>query len=42
MTNAFNDVLKVALENKAHLRLAAFMVAIQKVADVVQLRGIYA
>ncbi len=42
MTRAFNDVLKVALENKAHLRLAAFMVAIQKVADVVQLRGIYA
>jgi len=42
MTRAFNDVLKVAVENKVHLRLAAFMVAIQKVADVVQLRGIYA
>ena len=42
MTRAFHDVLKVALDNQVHLRLAAFMVAIQRVADVVQLRGIYA
>ncbi len=42
MTEAFWDVLKVALENKVHLRLAAFMVAIQRVVEVVQLRGIYA
>ncbi|MEW5922557.1 MAG: Glu/Leu/Phe/Val dehydrogenase [Candidatus Zixiibacteriota bacterium] len=42
MTRAFHDVLKVALDNKVHLRMAAFMVAIQRVADVVQLRGIYA
>jgi len=42
MVNAFADVLKTAVENKVPLRLAAFMVAIQKVVDVVQLRGIYA
>jgi len=42
MTRSFKDVLKVALKNKVHLRLAAFMVAIERVADVVKLRGIYA
>ncbi len=42
MTRAFNDVLKVALKNNVHLRIAAFMVAIQRVVDVVMLRGIYA
>ncbi|SYZ74090.1 Glutamate dehydrogenase [Candidatus Zixiibacteriota bacterium] len=42
MTRAFNDVLQVALENKVHLRIAAFMLAIQRVVDVMMLRGIYA
>ncbi|UCD18395.1 MAG: Glu/Leu/Phe/Val dehydrogenase [Candidatus Zixiibacteriota bacterium] len=42
MTSAFHDILKAAQENGVHMRLAAFMVAIQRVADVVQLRGIYA
>ena len=42
MTEAFTGVLNVATENNVHLRLAAFMVAIQRVVDVVQLRGIYA
>ncbi|UCD94989.1 MAG: Glu/Leu/Phe/Val dehydrogenase, partial [Candidatus Zixiibacteriota bacterium] len=42
MTHAFKDVLKVALENRVSLRMAAFMVAIQRVVDVVMLRGIYA
>jgi len=42
MTDAFGDILKVALENGVHMRLAAFMVAIQRVAEVVLLRGIYA
>jgi glutamate dehydrogenase (NAD(P)+) len=42
MTYAFKDVLRVALENKVSLRIAAFMVAIQRVVDVVMLRGIYA
>ncbi len=41
MTAAFHDVLDVAVKNKVSLRLAAFMVAIQRVADVVLLRGIY-
>ena len=42
MTEAFQSVLEVAQTNKVHLRLAAFMVAIQRVVEVVQLRGIYA
>ncbi len=42
MTEAFAGVLEVALENKVDLRMAAFMVAIQRVVEVVQLRGIYA
>lgn len=42
MTEAFHSVLDVARANKIHLRLAAFMVAIQRVVEVVQLRGIYA
>ena len=42
MTRAFQEILKVALQNEVHLRIAAFMVAIQRVVDVVKLRGIYA
>lgn len=42
MTQAFRDVLLVALQNNVHLRLAAFMVAIQRVVEVLKLRGIYA
>jgi glutamate dehydrogenase/leucine dehydrogenase len=42
MTRAFHDVLKTSVANKVNLRVAAFMVAIQRVADVVMLRGIYA
>lgn len=42
LTEAFDGVLKIALENKVDLRMAAFMVAIQRVVEVVQLRGIYA
>ena len=41
MVSAFDDILKVSLENKVHMRIAAFMVGIQRVADVVMLRGIY-
>ncbi len=40
-TNSFNNVLQVSLDNKVHMRVAAFMLAIQKVVDVVNLRGIY-
>jgi glutamate dehydrogenase (NAD(P)+) len=42
MTRAFGDVLKVAVKRKVHLRMAAFMVAIKRVVEVVKLRGIYA
>ncbi len=42
MVSAFNDVLKVAVDNDVHMRMAAFMVGIQRVADVVMLRGMYA
>jgi len=41
-TRAFNNVLSMALENKVHLRMAAFMLAIQRVVDVLRYRGIYA
>jgi len=41
ITNSFNNVLTASLDNKVHMRIAAFMVAIQRVADVVMLRGIY-
>lgn len=41
MVIAFDDVLKMAIENKTSLRIAAFMVGITRVVDVVQLRGIY-
>jgi len=42
MVAAFNDVLKMSLEHKVSMRIAAFMVAITRVLEVVQLRGIYA
>lgn len=41
MVAAFADVLKVAKENKTTMRVAAFMLAIARVVDVVKLRGIY-
>lgn len=42
MVAAFDDVLKMSLEHKVSMRIAAFMVAITRVLEVVQLRGIYA
>ncbi len=39
---AFNDVLKVSLDSKSPLRIGAFMLAITRVMEVVELRGIYA
>jgi glutamate dehydrogenase/leucine dehydrogenase len=41
MVASFNDVLEVAKTHKVSLRVAAFMLAIGRVVDVVQLRGIY-
>jgi len=42
MVKAFHDVLEVALESKCHMRVAAFMLAIRRVIEVVKLRGVYA
>ncbi|MFH1372626.1 MAG: Glu/Leu/Phe/Val dehydrogenase [bacterium] len=39
---AFNDVLAVSLEHKVSMRIAAFMLAITRLLEVLQLRGIYA
>ncbi|HWR82810.1 MAG TPA: Glu/Leu/Phe/Val dehydrogenase, partial [Candidatus Deferrimicrobium sp.] len=41
MVAAFNDVLEVSLKNKVSLRIAAFMLAIARVLEVVEMRGIY-
>jgi glutamate dehydrogenase/leucine dehydrogenase len=42
MVTAFNDVARMAEENKVSLRVAAFMLAIKRVVDAIQLRGVYA
>jgi glutamate dehydrogenase (NAD(P)+) len=39
MTKAFNDVLKMSLEHKVDMRVAAYMVAVNRVAEVMKLRG---
>jgi len=41
MVSAFGDVLNMSLEHKVSLRIAAYMLAIARVVEVVQLRGIY-
>ncbi len=42
MVKAFNDVLKVSVENQCNMRMAAFMLAIKRVMDVTMIRGVYA
>ena len=42
MVQAFQDVLAKSVEQKASLRVAAFMVAIERVVKVIMLRGVYA
>ncbi len=42
MVASYKDVQTVADENKVSLRIAAYMLAISRVVEVVQLRGIYA
>jgi glutamate dehydrogenase (NAD(P)+) len=42
MVAAFSDVLAMSLQHKVSMRIAAFMLAITRVLEVVQLRGIYA
>lgn len=41
MTHAFSQVLKVSLEKKMPMRIAANMVGISRVAEVIRLRGFY-
>ena len=42
MVQAFADVVKVAVKEKVSMRVAAYMVAIQRVWKVYELRGMYA
>ena len=42
MVAAFRDVLAMAQDNKTTMRIGAFMLAITRVVEVAQLRGIYA
>ena len=42
MVEAFADVLAKSLEHKVDMRVAAFMVAIERVVKVIMLRGVYA
>jgi glutamate dehydrogenase/leucine dehydrogenase len=41
MKTAFRDVLKLHLDNKVPMRVAANMVGIGRVAEAVQIRGLY-
>jgi glutamate dehydrogenase (NAD(P)+) len=41
MINALQQVLRVAAEQHVDLRTAAYMLAVQRVADAVTTRGIY-
>ena len=42
MVEAFRDVLSKSIEHKVNMRVAAFMVAIERVVKVIMLRGVYA
>jgi glutamate dehydrogenase (NAD(P)+) len=42
MIRSFHDVLKLAREHQVNLRAASYMLAIERVATMHQLRGIYA
>jgi glutamate dehydrogenase/leucine dehydrogenase len=42
MVRAFTDVLVKAREHRVSMRVAAFMVAIERVVKVIMLRGVYA
>ncbi len=42
MVQAFQDVLAKSLEHRVNMRVAAFMVAIERVVKVLLLRGVYA
>jgi glutamate dehydrogenase (NAD(P)+) len=42
MVEAFDSVLEASVANKVNMRIAAFIVAIQRVARAAELRGLYA
>jgi len=42
MVQAFRDVLAKSVEHRVNMRVAAFMVAIERVVKVIMLRGVYA
>ena len=42
MVSAFRAVLARSLEHRVNMRVAAFMVAIERVVKVIMLRGLYA
>ena len=42
MVQAFKDVLAKSVEHRVNMRVAAFMVAIERVVKVIMLRGVYA
>ena len=39
ITKAFHDVVKMHEEKKVNMRIAAYLVAVKRVADAVRLRG---
>ena len=41
MVKSFNDVLQMSLKHKVHMRTAAYMVAVARVAEATLTRGIY-
>jgi glutamate dehydrogenase (NAD(P)+) len=42
MRGAFSDVLRMSEEHGTTMRIAAFMLAIRRVTEVIMLRGVYA
>jgi len=39
MTKAFRDVLEMSIKHKVNMRMAAYMIAVKRVADAMKLRG---
>ena len=39
MTKAFHDVYKMHKDRNIHMKLAAYLVAVKRIADVMKLRG---
>jgi glutamate dehydrogenase (NAD(P)+) len=42
MNRSFKEVLELSIEHKSTMRVAAFMLAIKRVVEVIQMRGLYA